>query len=117
MRKLIAADGDFSQQLHQLLAHRAESQASVAQTVTDIIDQVRQGGDAAVKQLTQQFDQCHISNLRLDEDVWRAQAQTCPMEVAQALELSAKRIADYSTKQLPSDTFYTDDVGVELGWK
>ena len=117
MRRLDAAAPDFADQLAALLASRAESQASVVPIVADIIAQVRDGGDEVVKELTKRFDQYELASLRLDDVRLKEEAAKCPADVTRALEVSAARIADYSKKQLPDDTLYTDDAGVELGWK
>ena len=117
MRTLHITSPHFAEQLGTLLASRAESQQSVVPIVADIIAQIRQGGDAKLKEFTAKFDQYEPVDLRLSADTWQAEAAKCPADVAKALELSAKRIVAYSKQQLPANHTYTDSEGVELGWQ
>ena len=93
MRRLSGGDTGFAEQLAALLASRAEPDASVVQTVADIIAKVRTGGDAAVKELTKRFDKCELEILRLDDSRWKEEAAKCSADVVSALELAARRIA------------------------
>ncbi len=54
----------------------ALSDASVARATSDILSQVRQSGDAAIKALTQRFDSVKLTRLRVDaEELKRSAAE------------------------------------------
>ena len=56
IRRLDAADPDFSRQLDHLLSWESVSDDGVNQRVLEIIKAVRERGDAALVELTQRFD-------------------------------------------------------------
>lgn len=117
MRRLLATSEGFDQQLAALLDSRQTSQQSLAAPVADIIAQVRQGGDAAVRELTKTYDQFEPKHLQLAASAAKKAANACPKDVTEALERAAQRIADYSERQIPEDVIYSDETGAELGWR
>ena len=56
IRRLNAADQDFARHLDHLLSWESVSDDAVNQRVLDIIQAVRERGDAAVVEFTQRFD-------------------------------------------------------------
>ena len=56
IRRLDAADQDFARHLDHLLSWESVSDDAVNQRVLDIIQAVRERGDAAVVEFTQHFD-------------------------------------------------------------
>ena len=61
--RLSTTDSDFQQQLDALLAWESVSDASVLQTVTAILNDVRQRGDAAVLEYTTRFDRLNAAGM------------------------------------------------------
>ena len=47
----------------------------------------------------------------------RAAVKACSAETLDALQLAADRIAEHHPRQLPMNERYTDEAGVELGWR
>ena len=116
---LKTADAAFARQFEALIAARGEDESDVAETVAQIIKDVRARGDAAVAELTQRFDQIDVavrglavSAAEIDDAVAHV-----PPETMRALELARARIAAYHERQLPADDLYTDDTGARLGHK
>jgi histidinol dehydrogenase len=101
-----------------LLAWESVSDAAVFQTVTDILNDLRKRGDAAVLEYTTRFDRLNaasmdelmISPARLQE----ALASIDPAE-REALELAADRVRAYHDKQKMQSWSYTEDDGTLLG--
>jgi histidinol dehydrogenase len=115
--RLSSTQADFSQALAKLLAGRASAQPGVTEAVADIIAQVRQGGDAALISLTEQFDRHRMSaeTMRVSpQELAHALALVSP-ELMRSLKLAAQRIRDYSENQLPVNLDYVDAQGVRLG--
>ncbi|MFX9112517.1 histidinol dehydrogenase, partial [Acinetobacter baumannii] len=55
------------QEWDSLLARPSLSYAGLLQTVTDVLETVRQEGDTALKRYTGQFDKVALNKLYLDE--------------------------------------------------
>ena len=117
MQRLDATAPDFAEAFDALVNGRRDADADVSRVVTDIIARVRDGGDAAVKELTQTFDE-----FDLDATGWRFSADECvdaydalDPELRDALVLAADRIRAYHAAQRPEDRDYSDDAGVRPG--
>jgi len=116
---LDSADAGFAGQLDALVAARGEDETNVAQTVAQILQDVRARGDAALRDLTLRFDDLDLSlaGIRVAaDDIDTAVAKVAP-ETLDALRLARERIEAYHRRQLPSDDRYTDEQGAELGHK
>lgn len=118
MRILNSQAVDFNQQLQQLLAFETVNDPQLLATVDDIIAQVRQGGDDAVLQLTQQFDQhpakC-FAELEIAQDKLKQAFEGLSANVKQALELAAQRITSFHERQVQASWTYQDELGNTLG--
>ncbi len=116
---LNTADAGFARQFEALIAARGEDERDVAETVAQIIADVRARGDAAVCELTARFDQIDLAEhrLRVSEAEIDAAVAGVPAETMQALELARERIEAYHARQRPADDRYTDAAGAELGHK
>lgn len=115
--KLHITDRNFAGQFERFLKQRSVNTGQVTKTVADIIADVRERGDAALLGYTQTFDRfpATLATLKVAiEDITRA-ISLCTPELMASLKMAAKRIADYSEKQMPSDFNYVDGGGVRLG--
>ncbi len=122
IRRLEASSGSFPDDLKKLLSISDESQDDVRRTVTDIIDRVKNEGDAALVDLTNQLDgqsaksvdELIISGERLEQAYNRIEELT-----RDALDEAAARVETYHEKQLQAtggaDWEYTDELGNLLG--
>ncbi len=98
---------------------RASSDASVAAAVREILDRVRQYGDAAVIDYTNQFDRVRlgIADMRIGpEEIAEAAAKTST-ELRKALALADRRIEAFHRAQVPRDIEFTDEAGARLGMR
>ena len=91
------------------------SSAAVAAILAD----VRARGDAALIELSKKFDRVDLGKLglRVTPAQMRAARDACTAETLQALQLAADRIAEHHERQIPMNERYTDELGVELGWR
>jgi len=115
--RLDTKDADFEAAFSTFLNSKREVSQDVNNTVSAIIDDVRNRGDAALLDLTAKFDRLE---LRADEMAFTAQeidaaVEACDRETLDALKLAAARIEAFHKGQMPQDRRYTDSVGVELG--
>lgn len=119
VRRLDARAPGFAAQFDALLNAKREEEEDVAQTVREIIADVRARGDVALVELTNKFDKAGLTSatLRLPgAEIDAAQAR-CGKDALTALEVAARRIEAYHRRQMPEEAWYTDDVGVRLGWR
>ena len=102
-----------------LLAAKRESSADVDLTVADIIEDVRQRGDAALAELSLRFERIEIGRIGLK--IGAAEIENavgaCDKTALEALKLAHARVMDFHLRQKPVDLFFTDALGVELGWR
>lgn len=97
------------------LARRGEADLeAVEPQVRAILTEVRSRGDAAVRELTERFDQRVVAAVVLPESVWRARAREVTPEVRAALSAAAERIERYHEHQRDPGFRYEED-GVTLG--
>lgn len=116
---LNASDAGFEADFAQFLTTKREDSPDVDAVVAQIIQDVRQRGDAAVIELTERFDR-----LQLTPETLAFSAEEIAAEIAKvsaqdraALELAAARIRAYHARQLPEDESWTDATGATLGWR
>ena len=115
--RLDKTNTDFDAAFARLLTMKREQDEDVNLAVGDIINEVRERGDAALCDYTKRFDRNGMTPdmLRVSpEEIDRAEAD-CPHETLQALDVATKRIADFHARQKPQDERFTDAQGVELG--
>ncbi len=100
------------------LEDRGEEQAgSVEGAVRAILDQVRRGGDRALRACTRRLDGVDVPPraLAVDRGAMEAAFATLPRVQRAALRLAARRIRDYHRHQLETSFRFRDRVGVVLG--
>jgi histidinol dehydrogenase len=114
--KTVFADGKAEYELIGLMRSRSsEIDADVTQAVKAIMEDVRQRGDAAVREYTAKFDGARLERLELDRaDIDKAYKEV-PASVISALERAAGNIRDYHERQKRESFFVTKDDGVIMG--
>ncbi|MDB5417485.1 MAG: hisD [Phenylobacterium sp.] len=119
MRRFRFTDPDFEAAFGAFVDERRDTPEEVDATVRDILAAVRSEGLAAVLRLAHQFDGVELdeTTIRVSEAEIQAGAAACPTEVRDAIAFAAKRIRAYHERQRPADQRFTDDAGVELGWR
>lgn len=118
IRILSTQDAGFDQQLEELLAWEAVSDAKVQGVVAEIIESIRCSGDAALLAYTRRFDgwdaqdmaAMQVAPQRL-EQAWNG----LPEEKRAALQHAAERIRSYAERQKMESWSYTDQDGTLLG--
>lgn len=118
IRRLKKGQADFDQQLKVMLAWESVSDQAVNERVEQILQQVRQQGDAAVVELTNRFDgtqAASMADLELSQARLQQALETISSEQRSALETAAQRIRDYHEKQLATSWQYEEADGTLLG--
>lgn len=120
IRTIDSAQPDFEEVLDKLLAWESVSDTQVQKTVTDILADVRQRGDAAVVEYTNRFDHLHATSmdeLELSQEQLQDALDTLPDDQRHALLTAAQRVRDYHEKQKQDSWQYTESDGTVLGQK
>lgn len=86
---------------------------SAAEAVRLILEEVKSGGDEAVRAITERFDRVRIDELRVSPDAVKAALEEIPLELRTALEAAHDNITDYHRTQLHPDTTHFRD-GIKI---
>ncbi|MEM9716653.1 MAG: histidinol dehydrogenase [Pseudomonadota bacterium] len=116
---LNSKDASFEADFQTLLSAKREVSVEVGAVVQGILDKVQEEGDAALTELTAQFDRLELGadQLAFTDAEIDAEIAKVPADELAALELAADRIRAYHEKQLPQDAWWEDAVGAQLGWR
>ncbi len=116
---LNSQNSNFEKEFKKLLLAKREDSVDVDVSVRAIIGRVIELGDQALIEYTKKFDRVSLTTdtLRFTQPELKEQAAQVSDKDRSALELAVTRIKSYHEKQLPDDTFWTDESGVELGWR
>ena len=119
MRRFRFTDPDFEAAFAAFVDERRDTPEEVDAIVRDILAAVKSEGLTAVLRLARQFDGVELdeTTIRVSEAEIEAGAAACPAEVRDAIAFAARRIRAYPERQRPADQRFTDDAGVELGWR
>ena len=120
IRRLNAADQDFAQHLDHLLSWESVSDDAVNHRVLEIIQAVRQRGDAALVEYTNKFDGLNASSMAeliLPRERLELALTRISPEQRAALETAAERVRQYHEHQKQDSWSYTEADGTVLGQK
>ena len=120
IKRIDANAASFSDELTQLLAWESVSDAKVNKIVDDILNDVRDRGDAAVIEYTNKFDNTSASSMAdltlSNEQLQQALARISDVE-RDALIKAAERVERFHKRQADTSWQYQDDDGTILGQK
>lgn len=99
------------------LARSGGVDAEVIGVAARIVDDVRQRGDVALRELTAQFDKCELDDFRVTEAEIDAAVAACDPGFLDALGNAAFAIEEFHTRQVQQSWFTAQEGGVFLGQK
>ena len=119
MRRFQFTDPDFETAFAAFIDERRDTPDEVDAVVRDVIAAVRTDGVEALLRFARDFDGVDLNaeTLRVGADEIEAGAAACAPAVRDAIAFAADRIRSYHLRQRPADLRFTDDAGVELGWR
>lgn len=119
VRKLDASRPAFKGEFAEFLKMERGTGHDVASIVTRILDDVEGRGGPAVADYTAKYDDLQIDPTTLESDNVNLHmlATACPEDLCAAIDFAHDRIAAYHAAQRPENHSYTDDSGIELGWR
>jgi histidinol dehydrogenase len=118
MKRLNTRDNDFRQLLRTLLEGEVAENRDVLQTVDRIIQRVRDEGDSAVVELTNQLDRLNetdIGALRVTREQIDACRNAVAEETLKALQQAEARVRAYAQRQKMESWQYQEADGTILG--
>lgn len=109
----------FASEFAAFLAEPRGAVDDVAEIVAEIIADVHGNSGEAVARYTAKFDELVLdpTTLQSDNVDLHRLAHACPEDLKQAVDFAAARIEAYHARQRPDDLRFTDDAGVQLGWR
>src|SRR5882724_9272960 len=119
MRRFRFTDPDFDAAFSAFVDERRETPEAVDAVVRDVIAAVRAEGLTALLRFAQDFDGVALDepSIRVSQAEIDAGAEACSQAVREAITFAAERIRSYHARQRPADLRFTDEAGVELGWR
>ena len=121
--RLSTASADFEAAFKARLHWSAEADAAIEQRVTEILADVQQRGDVAVREYTARFDRLDAPDMKaleLTADELRAAFESLPAVQREALEAASRRVRSYheAQKKASGESWsYRDEDGTLLGQK
>lgn len=112
--RIIRKKRELAEFLSRLQTRGSSGNLAVEKTVMEILQDVRQNGDAAVIKYTRKFDKNPSAKLRLSPSEITKSADKADRKVVKALELSAGRIRKFHAMQREESWSYTES-GAMLG--
>jgi histidinol dehydrogenase len=119
MRRFDFAQPNFQTAFRAFVEERRETPEEVDAAVRDIVAAVRAEGLTALLRFAREFDKVELDemSIRVTEAEIEDGAAACAPAVRDAIAFAAERIRAYHSRQRPQDLRFTDDAGVELGWR
>jgi len=119
MRRFSFNAPDFQAAFKAFLDERRGSPADVDAAAAGVLEAVKTQGLDAVLDYSRKFDKVELTaeTIRVTpEEIEQGWADT-PADVREAIAFAAARIRAYHSRQRPTDQAWTDEAGVELGWR
>jgi len=98
----------------RLLERAPTDDPKLAETVADLIGDVRARGDAALLELAERFDGVRLHGLEVPQEAWEQAAEALDARVRAALERAAANIRRFHAAQLPADVSLEVEPGVRV---
>jgi len=119
MRRFNSDDPGFDAAFAAFVGERRETPEDVDAIVRDVLAAVRAEGLEALLRFARTFDKIELTEatLRVSAEEIAEGAAACDAEVRDAIAFAAARIRAYHERQRPADLRFTDETGVELGWR
>lgn len=110
-------DGSIKKDLYKKLTQRTGTQngTNTISIVAEIIDNVKQNGDSALKEYTKKFDKAQIETIKVsEEEITSAYKKVAP-ELLETIKKSKQNIWSFHEKQLQNSWISPKEDGTMLG--
>ncbi len=89
--------------------------ADALRAATDIVESVRERGDAALREYTARFDVVELENFRVSDAAIEDAIASLDPELAAALDHAAEQIREFHARQLQQSWFAVRENGAQVG--
>ena len=119
MRRFSFTDPGFAAAFKAFLDERRGSPADVDAAAAEVLEAVKTRGLEALLDYGRRFDKVELTaeTIRVTSEEIEQGAADTPADVREAIAFAAARIRAYHGRQRPADQAWTDEAGVELGWR
>ena len=100
----------------EILKRPSFDSSSLEETVKGVLSEVKQGGDAAVRKFTLQFDKADIDDLRVTDKEIDDSEKSITEELKQAISVAKTNIEKFHRAQVRTDEFVETMPGVQC-WR
>ncbi len=110
-------NGVKSKELYKKLTQRTGTQdgSNIIKAVADILDNVRNSGDAALKEYTKKFDNADLTDIKISEEEITAAYSVVDKDLLSIIKKSQRNIRDFHQKQLQNSWISPGEDGTMLG--
>jgi len=118
IQRFDARHENFKNDFTRFLGTHSEHQSDVTDKVSEILEQVREQGDAALVKLTKQYDRIvvkHARELEINSTGLQQALDSLDPDRRAALEQAHRRVRDYAEHQRLQSWEYEDEYGSLLG--
>ncbi|OUO87028.1 histidinol dehydrogenase [Gordonibacter sp. An230] len=115
MRRIILKAGEEFSNAH--LKRTGAFNAAALTAATAIVEDVRERGDAALRELTEKFDGVRVEGFRVSQAAIAEAAAAVDDKLADALRAAAKQIRDFHERQRQQSWFTVREDGALVGSK
>ncbi|MBQ9068499.1 MAG: histidinol dehydrogenase [Eggerthellaceae bacterium] len=115
MRRITLQPGESFDE--SLLNRTGAFNADALVAATNIVEDVRTRGDAALRELTAKFDGVELEEFRVSDEAIDAALAALDPKLSEALEHAAAQIREYHERQLERGWTYTRENGALVGCK
>ncbi len=102
---------------NEVIFSRCENSASVEETVSKIIENVKRNGDAALREYSAKFDKAEISELAVPQEEIDCAISSVEPEFIRILEEAAANIREFHSRQIRSSFVISEKDGIVCGQK
>ena len=115
MRRVVLNAGEKFNNGH--LKRTSAFNAQALKAATDIVDAVREGGDAALRDFTARFDGVELDSFRVSQEAIDAALATLDPNLAKSLQHAADQVREFHERQLQESMFAVRPNGALIGSK
>lgn len=106
-----------SESWQELLSRPALSSESLYDTVKEVLEQVRAGGDRTIRELEKRFDKVELNDLQVSEEMIAQAENLISDELKESIRAAAANIAKFHRAQLPELSAIETTPGVKCWQK
>ena len=103
--------------IDEIFARDIEDTSSIEKTVSEIIDNVRKNGDAALREYADKFDGGAPASLLVTEEEYEEAMKEVSPELIEILKKAASNIENFHKRQIRQSFIISEEEGVVIGQK